>query len=235
MLMARRGNGEGSIYLDGRGLYRAAISLDGGKRKYLSGRTRQEVARKLAATQVHAERGLPFTPENLTVAVYMGQWLDDVKPTVKPKTWSSYEQLVRVHIEPALGKVKLARLQVADIKRFLADREHAGLSPRTRQYVLAVLRMALRSARDSELLARNVAELVKAPRVPQHEVQPFDERAATRFLAAARGHRFEHLFAFLLGSGLRLGEALALRRCDVDLDRGHINVNHTLERLAGQP
>jgi site-specific recombinase XerC len=115
---------------------------------------------------------LPFTPERLTTGAYLKQWLWDVQPTVKPKTYASYEQLVRVHILPALGTTPTRQAPAADIKRFLADREQAGLSPRTRQYLLAVLHMALRSARESELIPRNVAELVKAPRVPRHEIQP---------------------------------------------------------------
>ena len=82
--------------------------------------------------------------------------------------------------------------------------------------MLAILRMALKSARDSELIARNVAELVKSPRVPQHEIQPLDHRSVIALLEASKGHRFENLIAFLLGSGLRLGEALALRWADVD-------------------
>jgi integrase len=234
-MMTKRGNGEGSIYQDSRGLWRATVSLPGGKRKYLSGRTRQEVSKKLAAALTHADKGLPFTPERLTTGAYLNQWLRDVQPTVKPKTYASYEQLVRVHILPALGTTPLARLQAADIKRFLADRDQAGLSPRTRQYLLAVLHMALRSARESELIARNVAELVKAPHVPQHEIQPLDEHDVAALLNTSRGHRFEHLFGFLLGSGLRLGEALALRWADVDRGHASINVAHTLERLPGKP
>ena len=50
-----------------------------------------------------------------------------------------------------------------------------------------------------------------------------------------QGHRYEHLIAFLLGSALRLGEALALRWADVDRQHASINVSHPLERLPGKP
>ena len=59
--------------------------------------------------------------------------------------------------------------------------------------------------------------------------------AANRLLEAARGHRLEYLFTFMLATGLRLGEALALRWCDVDLAGGSANVQHTLEYLTGRP
>src|SRR5579859_1285290 len=85
----RRAPGEGSIYFDGR-LYRASVRLPGGKRKYLAAKTRPAVAKKLREAVTHAEKGLPFTPEKMTVAAYLAQWLRDVEPTVKPKTYHSY-------------------------------------------------------------------------------------------------------------------------------------------------
>ncbi|HEX6508385.1 MAG TPA: site-specific integrase, partial [Chloroflexota bacterium] len=58
---------------------------------------------------------------------------------------------------------------------------------------------------------------------------------AAIFLAAVRGHRYGHLYAFMLATGLRLGEALGLRWCDVDLDGKRIRVEHTLEHLRRRP
>ncbi len=249
--VAKRGNNEGSIYeqewpqtrvrKDGavvelrRRRWVASVTLDNGKRKTFYGNTREEVAHKLARGLVQFERGLPFTPETLTVGKYLSDWLDSMRPTLKPKTYASYEQLIRVHIQPGLGKIRLGKLQKADVNRFLANREHAGSSPRTRQYLLSILRMALEDAVDDELIARNVGKLAKSPRVAQREIQPFDQHAVNALLDAGRNHRFEHLFAFLLGSGLRLGEALALQWEDVNRKHGSIQVRHTLERIAGQP
>ena len=59
--MAKRGNGEGCLYQDKRGPWRASLSLEGGKRQYLSGRTRQEVARKLAVAVQAREQGTVVT------------------------------------------------------------------------------------------------------------------------------------------------------------------------------
>jgi integrase len=163
------------------------------------------------------------------------QWLDDVKPTVKPKTFRSYEQLTRVHLIPSLGKIRLAKLTAADVKRTLAQRQAAGSSPRTRAYILAVLSMALSRAVEGELIGRNVASLVKPPRQVQREINPLSPDAVRALLAVAQGHRFEHLFQFLLGTGLRLGEALALSWNDFDPGYASVTVRHTLERIPGQP
>ena len=84
----RRGNAEGSIYRDARGFYRAAVSLNNGKRKYLSGKTRDEVAKKLTAALDAHDKRLPVPGLRLTTARYLTDWLaDTVKPSRKPLTY----------------------------------------------------------------------------------------------------------------------------------------------------
>jgi len=131
--MPKRGNTEGSIYFQAsKQRWVAAITQEDGKRKWIYGKTREQVAAKLPGALVQVQQGIPFTPETLTVGKQLGNWLVGVRPSVRPKTYRSYEQLVRVHITPALGKIRLVKLQKTDIKRFLAQREQAGSSPRTR-------------------------------------------------------------------------------------------------------
>src|SRR5919202_4135235 len=97
--MTKRGNGEGSIYQDSRGLWRGSVSLEGGKRKYLSGRTRHDVAKKLTAALDAQEKGLPPTDETLTVGVFLEDWLNGTaKKKVRTSTFDSYEYIVRYHL-----------------------------------------------------------------------------------------------------------------------------------------
>src|SRR5207244_799392 len=99
----------------------------------------------------------------------------------------------------------------------LNERSSTGLSPRRVQYVHAVLRAALNRAMKWQLVHRNVAKLAEPPRGTPAEIHPLDADQATAFLNAAIGHRYEHLYTFMLASGLRLGEALASRWEDIDL------------------
>ncbi len=86
--MGKRGNGEGSIYQDARGLWRAIVTLEGGKRKYLSGRTRQEVAKKLSAALRDVDYGLPLPGERLTLDKYLADWLaNTIKPGRRAGDW----------------------------------------------------------------------------------------------------------------------------------------------------
>ena len=81
---------------------------------------------------------------------------------------------------------------------------------------------------------RNVAAIVRGPRIDHEEVQPWSRDEAATFLAAARAHRLSALFAVGVAVGLRRGELLALAWDDVDLDRGILRVRRTVQRLRGQ-
>jgi integrase len=140
---------------------------------------------------------------------------------------------VRRHIIPAIGKVPIAKLTPLQVQKVLNDLEASGLSPRTAQYVHATLRVALKQALKWGLVARNVATLVDGPQVPRKEIQPLTQENAQQLLRAVRGHRLEALYSVAMALGLRRGEALGLRWCDIDLDRRQLQVRVQLQRVKG--
>jgi len=216
--MGKRGNGEGSIYQDSRGLYRAAVTLESGKRKYLSGRTRQDVARKLNAALESREKGLPVPGQRLTTAAYLNDWLENtVKPSQKPLTYEKYRQVVATHITPALGRLPLARLQPRDVAQLQSSMAAKGLSVATINGMRTALGAALSKAEQWGLVVRNVVRLVDAPRGPETEPRVFLPEEAAAFLRAAKGDDLEHLFTAALATGLRPAEARGLRWKDVQL------------------
>jgi integrase len=82
-----------------------------------------------------------------------------------------------------------------------------------------------------QLVQRNVAALVKPPRVVGKEVQPLSLQEARRFLESIKGDRLEALFTVAVSLGLRQGEALGLRWRDVDFEAGTIRIRYALQRL----
>lgn len=97
----------------------------------------------------------------------------------------------------------------------------------------AILRAALQQAVREEVLPRNVARLVVVPTGPRHEVHPLTVAEARTLLSNAAGDRLYPLWAVALAIGLRRGEALGLRWCDIDLDAGTLQVRQTLQRVSG--
>jgi integrase len=108
------------------------------------------------------------------------------------------------------------------------------LAPRTVQHIHATLRVALQCAVRWGVVARNVATLVDAPRVPHPEMQPLNPDQARNFLEAMRGDRLEALYSVAMAIGLRQGEALGLRWNDIDLEAGTLTVSHALQRIGGK-
>ena len=173
----KRGNGEGSAPYkrkDGRWCARhTAYTPAGPKRKPVYGRTRAEAAEKLAKALADREGSrFTFDARNLTVGGYLARWLEDnVQGSVKPITYESYERLVRVHIAPALGHLKLKALTPPHVRGLYRSKLEAGLAPRTVQYIHAVLNRALKVAVNDGLIPRNSCKDVGSPKVQREEMQ----------------------------------------------------------------
>ena len=147
----RRGNSEGSIYRRADGRWTASIDLghSGGRRrrKAFYGATRQEVARKLQAAQHALADGLPLVDQRQTVGGFLEVWLkDSVARKVRPKTLQRYQEIVRLHLAPRLGRIRLAKLTPAHVERMMNDALAQGASPRSACHHRAVLRTALNVA-----------------------------------------------------------------------------------------
>jgi integrase len=182
-------------------------------------------------TKALADRdgGLVFDADNQKLEEYLDRWLNDsVRGSVKPVTFESYAQLVRVHIVPALGGVTLRALSPAHLQGFYRAKLDAGLSPRTVQYLHAVLHRALKQALRWGLVPRNVSEDVDPPRVRREEIKALSPDQARTLLETARDDRLEALYVLAVHCGLRQGELLGLKWEDVDLERGTLQVRRTL-------
>ena len=233
--MAKRGNGEGSISRRKDGTYMARYWVDtptGRKRQTIYGKKgekRQDVADRLAEALGNRSKGLVFDADNQKLEEYLERWLaDSVRGSVKPVTYDSYARLVQVHIAPGLGRVKLKALSPAHLQSFYRTKLDAGLSPRTVQYLHAVLHRALKQALRWGLVPRNVSEAVDPPRVQREEIRPLSAEQAQVLLEAARENRLEAIYVLAVHCGLRQGELLGLKWEDVDLERGILQVRRTL-------
>ncbi|MGA2143882.1 MAG: tyrosine-type recombinase/integrase [Bryobacteraceae bacterium] len=262
----RRGHGEGSIYQLPDGRWRAAVSLGwretkGGqliwRRKIVIGKTRYEVQEELKKLLRDQQRGINIDPEKQTVQEFLEHWLEQVaKPRVRAATYASYDWIVKKHLVPGLGRIRLAKLSPQAVQTFLNEllesgrlprpwekkesegqqdkpQPEPGLTPRTVQHIHATLRTALDQAVKWDLTPRNVAMLVDAPRVRRSEVKPFTPEQARKFLEAARQDRLEGLYAVAM-LGLRQGEILGLRWTDIDFATATLAVQQSLQRVGGK-
>jgi integrase len=230
--MGKRGNGEGSIYQrkDGRWVGQYLVhTAKGPKYRYIYGKTRAEVAAKLTKAMADRDGGIVFDAGTLRLGDYLDRWLSDsVRDTVRENTYIRYEGIVRLHIKPSLGSVKLKSLTSAHVRGLYREKLDAGLSRRSVNYIHVTLHKALKAAVADGLVPRNVTEGVKAPRQAKKEVRPLSPDQARALLCAARGDRLEALYVLAITAGLRQGELLGLRWDDLDLEAGKLSVRRTL-------
>lgn len=238
-MAGKRGQNEGSIFkrTDGRWCAQVNLGYVNGKRKrkYFYGETRREVQEQLTSTLRDVQQGNPVTTERLSVGQYLDRWMEDsVRPTVSPRSYVTYRQIVRNHFIPAFGRVSLAKLTAHRVQVYLNAELAAGRSPRTVAHGLGVLRIALNQAVRWNLVARNVALLVLPPRAPRYEVRPLTPDQARVFLDVIKGDRLEALYTVAVAVGMRQGEIFGLQWQDIDLDEGTLTVRHQLQRIDGK-
>ena len=202
---------------------------------------KRDAERELRDSLHSLEAGSYIKPSRITLGQWLEQWCQSyVAMHCSTRTAESYQSEVRRHIIPALGTIPLTRLQPQHLETYYARAlsqgridGRGGLSPRTVQYHHRILSEALSHAVKMGLLGRNVAEVVDPPRVERTNWETLAPEDVPKFLEAAQEAPYYELFYMALYTGMRLGELLGLRWCDVDLDMASLSVVQALYKRSG--
>jgi integrase len=231
MSKGRRGNNEGSISQTANGLWRARITLDNGKRKYFSSKSRAEAVKKMNDALHDLGKGIPLLDERQTVKQYLEVWYEGMKAQVRQSTYRRYGDYVH-HLTPGIGRYSLAKLSPQNLQVFYNKKLAEGLSPTTVHAIHAMLHRALEDALQMGLVNRNVTEMLKPPRRSNREMMTLSVLEMQRFLEVVRDDRFYALYIMALSTGMREGELLGLRWQDVDLARRTVQVRMNVAEIA---
>lgn len=219
------------------------LGRDGdGKRRqqWRSGfRTKREAQQELTAALHALKTGTYVEAHQITVSQFLDRWLEHAAHQVGPKSLESYESIVRLHLRPRLGHLKLEQLRPLHIEAYQnACLSGAGLkaplAAKTVQMHARVLRLALKQAVRWQMLPRNPAEAVEAPRPERRQMQALPASELGRIIQEARSTRFHMGILLAISTGLRRGEVLGLRWSDVDLDRRRISVAQAVQRQGAE-
>ncbi len=149
--------------------------------------------------------------------------------------FAEHEAADRGHIEPLPAQGAEVLLFLGLVERRICEHGDGVLVQRFKERArVQSLGARHKQALRWEIVARNAATLVDAPRVPHHEIKPFTPDQARAFLDAIRGDRLEALYSVALALGLRKGEVLGLRWDDIDLEKGTLTVRSSLQRIDGK-
>lgn len=163
---------------------------------------------------------------------------------VSAKTAERYRELVRLHIRPHLGSLKVRAITASRIEHFYGDlrsgvgpmeAEGAKLAPRTVGHIHRLVVQVLAVAERDGLIQANPARHAKRPKIEQTEIEILSESQVREVLSKLRGRPMYLIAALGLSTGMRRGEMLALRWRDVNLDGAELMVQQSLEQTNGDP
>lgn len=212
---------------------------DGSRRQVKRGGFRTRAVAEAALAEFSAGRnagGVTVERSIKRTADWLEEWLAIVQPSIRPSTHKLYDHAVRAWVVPRIGGRKLQDLKPVDLQRLYADLESGGradgsggLGARSVRLAHQVMRLSLGMAQELGLIVRSPAESKLAlPRMSAPKVEPWSDVQARRFLDATADHRLGALWRLIVSTGMRRGEALALRWSDVDLDRGWLSITRSL-------
>ncbi len=225
----------GNITRRGKHSWRLKFDLDrdGGERKVRTitvRGTRKDAEADLARLLDAAHKGVLPDASKITVETYLWQWLDG-KHDLSPVTRERYAGAIAKAIIPDLGGIELQKLKPIHVKQWIAKLLDTR-SGRTVANIFLVLNGALKEAVKLELVGRNVAAAVTAPKIKTDEVPILAADELKAVIASLSGSRLLPIASLALATGMRRGELLALRWSDVDLVRSVVKVERSIEQTV---
>jgi integrase len=184
-------------------------------------------SRERAAKPVHIDTTAP------TLAEFAVTFMDTyARVNNKPSEVESKESILENHLLPVLGRLPLDAITTEEVERYKASRLRLGCGPKTINNQLAVLRRMLTLAAEWKRIPS--APKIREMKVPDSEFRFLSFAEADALIAA--GGEWAPMIGVAIRTGMRIGELLALRWCDVDLDNERITVRRAVSRgVIGTP
>ena len=235
--MAKAAQNAGSIRQRKNGKWEARVTVgtDPGTgkpiRRSIYGNTQAEVRKQMIAVLRELDKNTYQAPEKVTVAQWMEEWLSTFCANkVKPLTLQSYQGIIKNHIIPAIGSLRLQAVKGTHIQRLYNSMTAAGLSGKTIKNVSAVLHKAFGVAMKQGIIAANPCGAAELPKAEHKEIHPLTDNEIPLFLSAIDASPMRNAYALCLFAGLREGECLGLSWGQVDFEKGRITVSQQLQK-----
>ena len=242
-----RANGEGSIYwVESKKRWAAALTVGFNPqtgepiRKYVYGKTQKEVQNKLDELKGQLRQGIKIDKDKVTVSEWLDHWMVTYQaPILRDTTYPSYEDEIRLHIDPNIGNIRLKLLQTDDVQLLINKLWKYGRIKKTKElpdglavnhlrYIRAILHKALKQAVTNRMLIYNPVDGVTLPKAEKKEVVPFTEKEAEKFLISILKHRMFAIYFLGFMTGLRRGELLGLMWNDIDSETEYFEIKREL-------
>ncbi len=203
------------------------IPNSGGKRITLRAENQKELDKLVTETNLKIQMGVLCINSSTTFQNYAQTWLETYKKdAIGAKAYSSYESILKLHINPAIGALKMT-----DIKRSHCALIMSRLSGQSKSLLLKVrmtLQQIFEAAIDDDVIVKNPARNLQLPDATEGKRRSLTESERKHVINTAEHHRAGLWVLVMLYCGLRPSEAIALNWSDIDLKNKFISVNHSM-------
>ncbi len=218
----RNPNGMGSFTKMKDGRYKWKQMIDGELRQ-ITARTPTELKEKIKRVQ-----GLPITKSKIKAVEWFEKWLGTyVKPLKKKATYDQYESLFLTHIKPVFGSRKLSNIKRYDIQEVISVMNTKNLSTWTMKHARKVMRLAFSKALEDRLIAENPVDKIEIPNKQAKPRKTITASELKTLFENLKNTRWYWAFSFMLVTGLRRGELLALKWSDIDYENRRIIIDES--------
>ncbi|GAB3914365.1 tyrosine-type recombinase/integrase [Kibdelosporangium lantanae] len=216
---SRNPNGRSSIYFseyDQNWHGRVTVGVkDNGKpdRRHVKSKDKDKVVEAVGRLESQRDQGAVKRPGRTpTVEEWLTQWVEEIAgPNVRYKTREGYRTAVYKHLIPNLGGHRIDKVEPEHFERLYAKMLRAGHKPGNAHQVHRTARTAFREARKRKKIMENPFDVVKAPRLEEEEVEPFEIEEIQALMEAAMVRRNGVRFVLALALGTRKGETIGFR------------------------
>lgn len=215
------------------GLYRAKISLGGGKYKYLSAHTPKELDIKIRDAKIKLGKGIDIGAEKDTFLSWAERWLSLKKLSVSDGRYKSYTY--RVNKMSELHNIPISKITVADIQEIINAAAENGAAEKTIKEYKSVFSQICDYAIVSRVMDFNPAKGIIIPQSEPAEERRALTRTEQSWITAPTEHRAHVGAMIMMLAGLRRGELLALTWNDIDIPNRRITVNKAMVMVDGKP
>lgn len=235
--MARRANGEGTLYRlpDGRWRVSITVKVDGQSRRISRVRQKRSDAVAVLAELRAQVPSMSARPAAMTITDVTGKWMAlHVERKTGRSTQDTYRRTVKNHIAPRIGDVLLRKLTALKVEEWVAEMERDKVKSRARQYAFQTLRTALNFAiHPMGVLQFNPCDKLATPEHESRKIHPFEETEVRAIMQESAESRWEAFYSIAFGCGLRWGEMAALTWQQLDMESGLVHIDRQLLDVAG--
>lgn len=191
-------------------------------------KTIKEATAAMVEAQDAINKGTYIEPSKDLYETFILNRLNDKKLKIKDSTWSTYESLIRIHIIPGLGDLKLSSISPEDIQNFYNDLKLKKLCDGNIQKIHTLVNESLRKAANWSMIKINPAALLDRPQAQRKEMKIWTVDESLLYLKHAAAVRYYPAFLLALTTGMRQGEILGLTWPQVDFEANSITILQTL-------